>query len=69
MRGRAELDVCSEKLKEARKDQARTWRLIRVRGNENGQKSLFQEGAVLEQYIPFGDDLGDARGHQYGSAT
>ena len=47
------------------------WRLIRVRGNEHGQRdySLFQEGAVLEQYIPFGDGLGDARGHQYGSAT
>ncbi|MBU0760035.1 MAG: hypothetical protein KKA34_06755 [Candidatus Omnitrophica bacterium] len=57
------------KAERERKDQARTWRLIRVRGNKNGQKSLFQEGAVLEQYIPFGDGLGDTRGHQYGSAT
>ena len=30
---------------------------------------LFQEGAVLEQYIPFGDGLWDTRGHQDGSST
>ena len=33
------------------------------------KESLFQEGAVLEQYVPFGDGLGDTRGHQDGSST
>src|SRR4030042_471092 len=31
--------------------------------------SLFQEGAILEQFIPFGDGFGNARGHENTSAA